>query len=143
MAEIMLGFKKGDKMVEKKTIGLSALSAVLVLILGGVLLTDDSMYFCEDNNKAMVCDSLSKYYSLPNGKCINKNIGNKLCKTGWLEIIDDTILKNITSNDNNIKVKANDNIFECLPDKNNEVTEYTICLSEDNKKNMLGELIHG
>ena len=33
----------------------------------------------------MPCESLSKYYSLPNGKCYNAEYGNKLCRSGWTQ----------------------------------------------------------
>lgn len=42
---------------------------------------------CVDKMIAYHCDSLSKYYSLPNGKCWNSVDGNRLCRSGWEEII--------------------------------------------------------
>ena len=78
-------------MVEKKTVGISALSAILgmLLMLGGIQLTDDNVYYCEDRAIIMQCDSLSQYYGLENGKCWNAEIGNKLCRTGWVEVVND------------------------------------------------------
>ena len=80
-------------MVEKRT--LAEVIALLVLLpatfYGGV--TVDTLknyhdaYYCKASNSIMpTCDSLSAYYSLPNGKCVNKAIGNKLCKSGWEKI---------------------------------------------------------
>lgn len=66
-----------------------------ILILGGLSLTNDKMYGCEDRGIVMPCDSLSQYYNIPNGKCVNAELGNKLCKTGWTQgytIQDETII---------------------------------------------------
>ena len=46
----------------------------------------DPTHYCEDKQTKMYCESLSKYYKLPNGKCINHDYGNKLCRSGWEEI---------------------------------------------------------
>ena len=81
------------KMVETKTtITVSALSGIMgvILALGGVTLFSSDLYYCEDRSIMMQCDSLSKYYGLENGKCWNEKVGNKLCTSGWLEVIDDT-----------------------------------------------------
>lgn len=43
-------------------------------------------YYCLNLSIKMHCNSLSAYYELENGKCINKDFGNKLCKSGWKEI---------------------------------------------------------
>ena len=60
----------------------------ILLILGGLqandMLSRDDTYACEARGIAMPCDSLSKYYSLENGKCINADLGNKLCRSGWI-----------------------------------------------------------
>ena len=42
------------------------------------------LYYCEDSGREQSCDRLSQYYSLPNGKCWNSELGNRLCKTGWI-----------------------------------------------------------
>lgn len=64
-----------------------------LLILGGVELTDDKVYGCEARSIVMPCERLSKYYSLPNGKCYNSELGNKLCRSGWTQefIVEDEI----------------------------------------------------
>lgn len=54
-----------------------------LVIFGGVALDKDKAYFCEERKLAMNCDSLAKYYGMPNGKCVNEELGNKLCKSGW------------------------------------------------------------
>ena len=81
-------------MVDKKTIGYSVLSGIigLLVMLGGVQLTDDNVYYCEDRGLVMSCDQLTVYYGLDNGKCWNE-AGNKLCRTGWLLIEDDSEFK--------------------------------------------------
>jgi len=78
--------------MDKKTIGVGALSAIIasLIILGGISLFDDNVYYCEDRDMVMKCDSLSVYYGLDNGKCNNKETGNKLCRSGWLKVIDDS-----------------------------------------------------
>jgi hypothetical protein len=91
--------------VDKKTINVSVLSLIIgaLMMLGGVKITDDDVYYCEDRNIVMRCDSLSKYYSLDNGKCNNEGVGNKVCRTGWLEIVNEESLEpewNITVNAN-------------------------------------------
>ena len=78
-------------MTDIKTIGASSLMAIIVTIsiLGGASLLEDDIYYCEDRGIVMKCDSLSAYYGLPNGKCWNEEIGNKLCRSGWTEVVDD------------------------------------------------------
>lgn len=86
-------------MMENKTIGYSALAliAVSLSIFGGISLLDDDVYYCQANSKVMQCDRLSQYYSLDNGKCWNEEIGNKLCRSGWLKVQDNTDLKSLSS----------------------------------------------
>ena len=69
-----------------------------ILILGGGELTGtvdigkEKLYGCEAREIVMPCDSLSKYYSLSNGKCRNAELGNKLCRSGWtqdFQVIDE------------------------------------------------------
>lgn len=83
-------------MVDKKLVLTSGASILitLILVLGGVSLSSPKVYYCEERNLAMECDSLASYYSLPNGKCVNAKIGNKLCKTGWTN--DFSIIDEIT-----------------------------------------------
>ena len=77
--------------MNKTTITLSAISVLLVTILGGVILTDTNVFYCEDRALVMSCDKLTSYYQLDNGKCWNAEIGNKLCRTGWLEVKEDVV----------------------------------------------------
>ena len=44
---------------------------------------DDNLYRCADSGVNWVCDGFSQYYSLSNGKCLNSQAGNKLCRSGW------------------------------------------------------------
>ena len=71
--------------MEKKIIWSSGVSALVagLLVLGGLSLDNPENYGCEARSIIMPCDSLSKYYDLPNGKCNNANLGNKLCSSGW------------------------------------------------------------
>lgn len=78
--------------MDKKTITIGALSAVVVslLIMGADIdISGGNVYFCEERMIVMECDSLSQYYELDNGKCNNAELGNKVCSTGWLLIIDE------------------------------------------------------
>jgi len=79
-------------MVEKKTIGISALVVLLMGLsfLGGTQLGDDDLFYCESRSLVMQCEKTSKYYGLPTGKCWNSDVGNKLCRSGWIEVVDDT-----------------------------------------------------
>jgi len=83
--------------MESKIITASALTGIItaLLVLGGVALTDKDVYYCENSNTVMRCDSLAKYYSLPNGKCNNAEVGNKLCRTGWIKVENDMLISNI------------------------------------------------
>lgn len=81
--------------MEKKIIFTSGASILItaLLVLGGVELNEPDVYACEARNIIMPCDSLSQYYSIPNGKCRNSELGNKLCRTGWTQdfIVEDEI----------------------------------------------------
>lgn len=74
-----------------------ALVSVLMLLVGslsfwgGASLDSDDTYYCGARNIVMKCDKLSKYYGLDNGKCWNEVIGNKLCRSGWAEVVADFI----------------------------------------------------
>ena len=68
--------------------------------LGGInILDDDNVYYCKDRNLVMQCDKLSQYV-LPNGKCWNAEVGNKICKTGdgWIEVVNDIIIMESLAN---------------------------------------------
>jgi len=71
-------------------IGLSALVLMGVLSGAFVLQEDDNLYFCEDRMITYSCDTLSAYYGLDNGKCWNPD-GNKLCRSGWVEVFNDVV----------------------------------------------------
>ena len=88
--------------MDKKIVWSSGVSALIaaILILGGGELTDtvdigkEKLYGCEAREIVMPCDSLSKYYSLSNGKCWNADVGNKLCRSGWTQdfkVIDESV----------------------------------------------------
>jgi len=75
-------------METKEKIVYSALAVILatLTIIGNIGLDDEQVYYCEDRGIVMQCDMLSAYYGLDNGKCWNEEIGNKLCKSGWLRV---------------------------------------------------------
>lgn len=70
-------------------------------------IVEDDMYICEDRKLIQKCNKLSQYI-LPNGKCWNEEVGNRICKTG-----DGWTFKNYT-------------------EINTYLNEETICLSADN-----------
>ena len=85
-------------MTDKKSIGISSLIA-LGLILSSIVVPtffDKPKYYCESRDIGIFeCDGFSKYVS-DVGKCLNAtqegiNYGNKICRTGWIEIVDDRI----------------------------------------------------
>ena len=60
--------------------------AVIALIASFVLIGNiEPTHYCESREIKMYCSTLTKYYGLENGKCINPS-GNKLCRSGWEEI---------------------------------------------------------
>jgi len=75
--------------IEEKIKYHSIAEAILVLgiiVLGSIGLNPNTAYYCEERNIAVPsCDELTTYYGLPNGKCINEELGNKLCSSGWIE----------------------------------------------------------
>ncbi len=74
-----------------KVIGFSALGAVLSTLVIIGLSQGLPFYYCEFSNIVMHCDNITSYYGLDNGKCFNSDLGNKVCSTGWLLIVDDTV----------------------------------------------------
>lgn len=60
--------------------------SILLLIAAGINVLPDDNYYCEVRELPYHCDSLSSYYGLSNGKCINDISTNKLCRSGWFEI---------------------------------------------------------
>ncbi len=77
----------------KKEITISAITSLLILtgVLVGIEQFKLDEFFCEARLGlgGYPCESFSKYYGLPNGKCLNSKTGNKLCRTGWVKIIDE------------------------------------------------------
>ena len=75
-------------------VGWTTIAGLLMVIafLGGINYMDDDVYYCENRSIVMVCDSLSVYYNLSDGKCHNAKIGNKLCRSGWAEIVNDVFI---------------------------------------------------
>lgn len=86
--------------MDKKIIFSSGISVLItaLIILGGGKITDDDLYGCEARGIVMPCESLSKYYGLPNGKCYNSELGNKLCRSGWDKdfIVEDETKEEVT-----------------------------------------------
>ena len=66
-----------------------SITAIILMIVGftyvGVNMQEPTHY-CEAREITAHCEGFSKYYNLENGKCLNKVVGNKLCRTGWQEI---------------------------------------------------------
>ena len=120
--------------------GISAFLAVLIT-LGGVKVTDPNVYVCEDREIAMECEELTAYYGLPNGKCVNSNLGNKLCRSGWTDEYSDFSPKEETEEETkeNVIIKANDKIWTCKTN-NKEISSYTHCNS-GGYTGYIGELI--
>lgn len=78
----------------KITSGALALLLLSLTFYGGAQLGDDNLYYCEDLQLVMTCDSLSKYV-LPNGKCNNAEAGNRICKTGngWIPVEEEVVIE--------------------------------------------------
>jgi len=76
--------------MDKKNISIGALILVLSM-LGGYQLNDVLngnvvLYECESRDiLPMECDGFTKYVH-EYGKCLNTKIGNKICRTGWVEL---------------------------------------------------------
>jgi len=75
-------------MIDKNKLGYGVVGLILLLSLGLNVQPSDTHY-CQIRNITYHCDSLSQYYSLENGKCINDVLPNKLCRSGWQEIFRD------------------------------------------------------
>ena len=73
-------------MKEKIIIGSSGVVLLLTLLSFGYNILEEDTHFCEAREISYHCDSLGKYYGLPNGKCINNLKSDKLCSSGWIEI---------------------------------------------------------
>lgn len=110
-----------------------------LVVFMGMALSAEKAYYCEDSGLAMNCDSLSKYYSLPNGKCNNAEYGNKVCRSGWerFEIIEEPAPGDAVGT---FKVSANGGTYDCSTD-GEYVGSYTHCKKDDGKEGYLGELV--
>ncbi len=122
--------------MEGRTIGEIVLSLGLI-IFAGMVLTADKAYTCDANGLAMNCDSLSKYYGLENGKCLNSEYGNKLCRSGWEKL---AVAEASPPSFDVVKVSANGKQWSCSVD-NGAVSSYSKCNSDKNTAGYLGELI--
>jgi len=78
--------------MDKKTKASALIGILALTFIGGIALSDEKVYYCEDRGFVMQCEKISAYYGLDNGKCWNEEMGNKLCRTGWIEIEDDLIM---------------------------------------------------
>lgn len=91
--------------MENKKVYLTLIMAVL--ISSGInyapevwdILFEKTIYVCSSKPDLgpMYCDGFSKWIS-PVGKCLNAtwegiNYGNKICKTGWEELVDDRTIQ--------------------------------------------------
>lgn len=77
-------------MDNKIKIGAAGILTMMVVIMGANLLNQENVYYCEDRELAMQCDSLGVYYQLDNGKCNFfseelERMSYKTCKTGWIK----------------------------------------------------------
>ncbi len=107
-----------------KTIGLMVVIAILVSAGYNELpdLFDDNVpkYFCETRPELGLkeCDSFSKYIS-EQGKCIDDDGPNFICRSGWKLVIDD-----YTFTDEDYKVSHGDWI--CHPPPENKCTKIEV-----------------
>lgn len=80
-------------MIDKKTIGLSSLVSLGIVSIAMLIpgLFDEPVYYCESRPELGLihCDDFSKYVS-ENGKCIRNDNTNLICRSGWIEVINDT-----------------------------------------------------
>lgn len=103
-------------MIDKKTIGLAGVLALIISL--GVNVAQDQFnsneYFCEDRLElgSYPCDSFSIYYGLDTGKCLNSDTGNKLCRTGWVKILNEEPVDEIIVK-HNVKIIYNNRVWYC------------------------------
>ena len=85
------------KIEPKQTVLISLLVLIVgsLSFIGGTSLDnyDPKMNYCEARQMVMLCDGYSKYYGLENGKCLNSETGNKLCRSGWVQVTNDFVLE--------------------------------------------------
>ena len=72
------------------TIGITLAFLVSLGFNANTITESGHNYFCENRSITYHCDSLSQYYSLPNGKCVNDLLTDRVCKTGWKKIYTET-----------------------------------------------------
>jgi len=127
-------------MVEIKTIGISSLVA-LGIVLTSILVPgffDEPKYFCESRPDIGLvnCDSFTKYVD-SNGKCIRNEDTNLICKDGWKQVFDDTIIPEEIESTIESKIIVN-NIIITYKDLEgqtmNEITESIMLLNKQIKK---------
>ena len=75
----------------KRKVGVGVLATIILglVFFGGASINDENAYYCEARSAVANCDGFSVYYSLNTGKFLNAKTGNKLCRSGWVEIEDD------------------------------------------------------
>jgi len=104
-------------------VGISTFLVTLIAVLGGVELFEDDVYYCEDRDKYWPCNDFSKYYSLPNGKCLNEEEGNRLCRSGWEKDNKNSSFSDETENEKLVKNPKiwckSDGCIQCFEVKNN------------------------
>ena len=82
-------------MADKKTIGISSIMAVLIssgfMVAPGMI--EETKYYCDGRPELglVSCDDFSKYVA-DNGKCVNVDSANFICRSGWLEVVNDTVI---------------------------------------------------
>ena len=107
------------KMEDKtKTIGLMLVIAILVSAGYNEIpdLFDSPKYFCETRPELGLkeCDSFKKYVS-EEGKCIDDDGPNFICRSGWMLVIDDYIFP-----DNNNTYETSYGDWICHPPPKNK-----------------------
>ncbi len=69
-----------------KTISATVLSLIIgTFVIGGIMLTDDNVYYCESKNIVRSCDKLSSGI----GTRCYFNETYKICKEGWQEVVEE------------------------------------------------------
>lgn len=116
------------------------IAVLSLIIVGNVALDKETAYKCDARGIAMNCDSLSKYYSMSNGKCINAELGNKVCRSGWDKLSDSIMEEQPTNVPENIEVFANNENYSCDV-VSGKVNSYSHCISSTEQFAYLGELI--
>ena len=88
--------------METKTKTISGISGALLIILSSLgyvdmttpdfhdIIPENHTHYCDYYSppRTYECHSFSKYYKLPNGKCVNDFMTDKLCRLGWKPIYE-------------------------------------------------------